>query len=42
MLRREPNHQPTLVSDLELGLAAMLLLVGIVLTAVFVPGLAQV
>ena len=39
MLRREPNNQPASVSDLELGIAATLLLIGIVLTAFFVPGL---
>ncbi len=42
MLRREPNHQPASVSDLELGIAAMLLLIGIVMTALFVPGLPPV
>lgn len=39
MLRREPSHQPASVSDLELGVAVMLLLIGIVLTALFVPGI---
>jgi hypothetical protein len=39
MLRHEPHRDPT-VSDRELGIAAMLLLVVIVLTAVIVPALA--
>ncbi|CAN5264715.1 hypothetical protein BH23CHL9_BH23CHL9_06590 [soil metagenome] len=39
MLRREPSRHPTSVPDLELGIAVTLLLIGIVLTAFFVPGL---
>lgn len=39
MLRREPSHQPASVPDLELGVAVTLLLIGIILTALFVPGL---
>lgn len=39
MLRREPGHRPATVSDRELGVAAMLLLVAVVLTTVLVPGL---
>ena len=38
MLRREPHRNQT-VSDRELGIAAMLMLVVIVLTAVIVPAL---
>jgi hypothetical protein len=40
MLRRDPNPQPASVPDRELGIAAMLLLVALVLTTVVVPGLA--
>jgi hypothetical protein len=40
MLRRDPSHDPAVVSDRELGLAALLLLVTIVLTALVVPALA--
>ena len=36
MLRREPRRT-TLTSDLELGIAAVLLLVAVVLTALVVP-----
>ena len=37
MLRREPSHATT-VSDWELGIAAVLLLVAVLLTALIVPG----
>jgi hypothetical protein len=39
MLRREPSHATT-ISDWELGIAAVLLLVAVVLTTVLVPSLA--
>jgi len=38
MLRREPSRATT-VSDWELGVAAVLLLVAIVLTALIVPAI---
>lgn len=38
MLRREPSRATT-VSDWELGVAAVLLLIALVLTAVIVPGI---
>ena len=37
MLRNEPRQDPATVSDRELGVAAMLLLVTVVLTALVVP-----
>lgn len=37
MLRREPTQERTTISDRELGLAAMLLLVAVVLTTLIVP-----
>ena len=37
MLRPEPQSQPAAVSDRELGLAALLLLAAVVLTALVVP-----
>ena len=40
MLRPAPRHDTTTVSDRELGIAAMLLLVAVVLTALIVPALA--
>lgn len=39
MLRREPRHDPAAISDRELGIAALLLLVAVVLTAIVVPGI---
>lgn len=39
MLRREPSRATT-VSDRELGIAAVLLLIAVVLTTVIVPGFA--
>lgn len=39
MLRHEPRQVPTTVSDRELGIAAMLLLVTVVLTALIVPAI---
>ena len=39
MLRREPSRATT-VSDWELGIAAVLLLVAVVLTTVLVPSFA--
>ncbi len=36
MLRREPGHVTT-VSDRELGIAAVLLLLGVVLTTLILP-----
>lgn len=38
MLRREPSRAT--VSDRELGIAAVLLLIAVVLTSVIVPGFA--
>ena len=40
MLRREPGRNPATISDRELGIAAFLLLVAVVLTALVVPALA--
>ena len=40
MLRREPRPDTAIISDRELGIAAMLLLVAVVLTALIVPALA--
>lgn len=40
MLRPGSRQQPRTVSDHELGIAALLLLVAIVLTALVVPALA--
>lgn len=37
MLRRHPRQDPATISDRELGIAAMLLLVAVVLTAILVP-----
>ena len=39
MLRREPSHATT-VSEWELGIAAVLLLIAVVLTALIVPNFA--
>lgn len=40
MLRRERRHEQATVSDRELGIAAMLLLLAVFLTAIVVPALA--
>jgi hypothetical protein len=40
MLRPQRRPQPATVSDRELGVAALILLVAVVLTALVVPGLA--
>ena len=40
MIRRENPRSPTAVSDVELGIAALLLLVVVLLAVVFVPGIA--
>lgn len=37
MLRHEPRQDPATIPDRELGIAAMLLLVAVVLTALIVP-----
>jgi hypothetical protein len=37
MIRHDPRRDPRTVSDRELGIAAMLLLVLVVLTVVIVP-----
>ena len=37
MLRREPSHDPATVSDTELGVAALLLLIVVVLAVAIVP-----
>jgi hypothetical protein len=39
MLRREPSPERATVSDLELGVAAMVLLITVFLTAIIVPAL---
>lgn len=40
MLRREPGRQPaSSISDRELGIAATLLLIALVLAAIIVPAL---
>ena len=39
MLRHHPRPQPSTVSDRELGIAAMLLLLAVVLTVAFAPGI---
>jgi hypothetical protein len=39
MLRREPSKDPATVPDLELGIAALLLLVVVVLAATLVPNI---
>lgn len=40
MFRHHPPHQSATVSDVELGVAALLLLVVVVLAVTFVPGIA--
>jgi hypothetical protein len=40
MLRHEPRREPATVSDRELGVAAMLLLLLVVLTALVIPAIA--
>lgn len=40
MLRREPTPERTTISDVELGIAAVLLLFGVFLTVIVVPALA--
>jgi hypothetical protein len=40
MIRRENPRPSTAVSDVELGIAALLLLVVVVLAVTFVPGIA--
>ena len=40
MIHRENRRSPATVSDMELGIAALLLLVVVVLTVVFVPAFA--
>lgn len=40
MLRRHPRHEPAIVSDVELGIASLLLLFAVVLAVVFVPAFA--
>ena len=40
MLRQEPAHEQSTISDRELGVAAMMLLLLVVLTALVVPALA--
>jgi hypothetical protein len=39
MIRHEPRHDPAPIADTELGIAAMLLLVVVVLTVAFLPSL---
>jgi hypothetical protein len=40
MLRHQPSREPATVSDRELGVAAMLLLLLVVLTALVIPAIA--
>ena len=40
MLRREPSQDPAAISDRELGIAAFLLLLVVVLAVAFVPAIA--
>ena len=40
MLRREPSQHPATISDRELGIAAFLLLVVVVLAVAIVPAIA--
>ena len=40
MFRRDPSPDPAAISDRELGIAAMLLLLAVLLTALFVPAIA--
>lgn len=40
MHRRTPTQQPASVSDIELGVAALFLLIILVLTTIIVPALA--
>ena len=40
MLRREPSQDPATISDRELGIAALLLLVVVVLAVTIVPAIA--
>ena len=39
MLRHEPRPSPTTISDRELGIAALVLLLTVVLTALIVPAI---
>ena len=39
MLRRDPSHEPATVSDRELGVAAFLLLLVVVLAVAIVPAI---
>ena len=40
MLRHEPRPETATISDRELGIAALMLLVAVVLTSLIVPALA--
>ena len=40
MLRREPTQDPAVISDRELGVAAFILLIAVVLAVAFVPAIA--
>ena len=40
MLRRDPSPRPASIPDRELGVAAALLILALVLTTLVVPGLA--
>ena len=40
MIRHEPSRTTTTVSDWELGLAAVLLLIAVVIAAILVPAFA--
>jgi hypothetical protein len=39
MLRNHPSHRPATIPDTELGIAALLLLLTVVLAVVFLPGI---
>jgi len=40
MLRHEPRRSTSQIPDVELGIAAFMLLVVVLLTVIFVPGIA--
>jgi hypothetical protein len=40
MLRHDPRHNSSTIPDRELGIAAVLLMLVVLLTVIFVPGIA--
>jgi len=40
MLRHNPRHSSSTIPDRELGIAALMLLLVVLLTVIFVPGIA--